>query len=222
MNTANNGQSAPYVIMRFPVMGEQLTADHGYALFGAVSRHINNFHEENGFGLELISGVSWQPGIIVLPKKGATLSMRLPADACAQVLPLAGKRLDINGYSIKLGIPNIKMLEPSPQLYARMVLIRGAKEAQSLLSIAERQLREMGIRARLEIPRDEQNRFRRRILEVCGRKLVGFSLVAHQLSDEDSIKLQAHGLGGKRHMGCGIFNPIVNGLTDKKEAYEQS
>jgi CRISPR-associated endonuclease/helicase Cas3 len=35
--------------------------------------------------------------------------------------------------------------------------------------------------------------------------VVGFSLIASDLSDEDSIKLQQFGLGGKHRMGCGIF-----------------
>jgi CRISPR-associated protein Cas6 len=37
--------------------------------------------------------------------------------------------------------------------------------------------------------------------------VVGFGVEVTGLSDEDSIKLQICGLGGKRKMGCGIFVP---------------
>ena len=43
---------------------------------------------------------------------------------------------------------------------------------------------------------------------TLARQLVGFSLAAHGLSDDDSLKLQSTGIGGRRSMGCGIFNPI--------------
>ncbi|MFM8300877.1 MAG: type I-MYXAN CRISPR-associated protein Cas6/Cmx6 [Microcystis aeruginosa] len=38
--------------------------------------------------------------------------------------------------------------------------------------------------------------------------MVGFALAIFDLSEEDSIKLQIHGLGGKRRMGCGVFVPL--------------
>jgi CRISPR-associated endonuclease/helicase Cas3 len=37
---------------------------------------------------------------------------------------------------------------------------------------------------------------------------VGFGLKVRDLCDDDSIKLQERGLGGKRRMGCGIFVPF--------------
>jgi CRISPR-associated protein Cas6 len=72
----------------------------------------------------------------------------------------------------------------------------------------------MEITAKLDFPPEDRSRFRR-ILTVKDKKIVGFSLVAHGLSDEDSIKLQSHGIGGRRSMGCGIFNPILS--KEKKD-----
>jgi CRISPR-associated protein Cas6 len=73
----------------------------------------------------------------------------------------------------------------------------------------------MEITAKLELPPEDRSRFRR-ILTVKDKKIVGFSLLAHGLSDEDSIKLQAHGIGGRRAMGCGIFNPILKNIDSNK------
>ncbi|MBK6797764.1 MAG: hypothetical protein IPG76_13560 [Acidobacteria bacterium] len=38
--------------------------------------------------------------------------------------------------------------------------------------------------------------------------MVGFALAIHDISDEGSILLQEHGIGGRRRIGCGIFFPI--------------
>jgi CRISPR-associated protein Cas6 len=45
----------------------------------------------------------------------------------------------------------------------------------------------------------------RKVIKIKTYSVVGFSLVVTDLSDEDSLKLQIFGLGGKHHMGCGIF-----------------
>ncbi len=88
-------------------------------------------------------------------------------------------------------------------------------EVPEFLAAANRQLNEMEITAKLELPPEDRSRFRR-ILTVKDKKIVGFSLIAHGLSDEDSIKLQSHGIGGRRGMGCGIFNPIIISPKEQK------
>jgi len=94
-------------------------------------------------------------------------------------------------------------------LYARIVTIKPFTEPEPFLEAARRQLMTLGIDATLELPRDGRTRYRR-IICIHGKKVVGFSLVVHGLSDQDSITLQSLGLGGRRTMGCGLFNPIAN------------
>ncbi len=200
-----------YVSVHFPVKGRQLPADHGYALYSAITRHLPDMHGAHWLALELISGVPWREGIIVLPTRGAALYLRVPADRYADVLPLAGKRLEIDGYPLHLGIPSARPLTPASSLYARVVTIKKFTDAEPFLDAARRQFAALGIAATLELPHDEQGRPRRRILRIKDKTIVGFSLVAHEISDEDSIKLQTLGLGGRRAMGCGIFNPIARG-----------
>jgi CRISPR-associated protein Cas6 len=48
---------------------------------------------------------------------------------------------------------------------------------------------------------------RRRVINIAGKKVVGFALDVSELSPESSLKLQEQGLGGRRHMGCGLFLP---------------
>lgn len=194
--------------VQFPVQGQKLPADHGYLLYAAISQIKPELHKTEWLGIELISGVPFDKGVIALPTRGANFRLRIPADKFGEVLSLAGKRLELDGYPIRLGIPTAQPLMPSPTLYSRIVTFRNSLEISKFLEEAKRQLQEeLQIKANLEMPKEGQSRTRR-IITIKDKKIVGFSLIAHGLSDEDSLKLQTFGLGGRRSMGCGIFNPI--------------
>jgi CRISPR-associated protein Cas6 len=192
-----NADTVPYVTVHFPLQGRQLPADHGYALYSAITRQLPELHSASWLSIELISGVPWRVGII-------------PADRYGHVLPLAGRRLDLSGHVIRLGIPSARPLLPAPSLYARAVTIKKFTDPEPFLDAARRQLDALSVNATLELPLDEQGRFRRRILKIHDKTIVGFSLAVHGLSDDDSLLLQSVGIGGRRTMGCGLFNPILN------------
>ena len=204
MNIENNQLMISIV---FPVRGEKLPADHGYPLYSAISQIKPELHEKSWFGIELISGIPFDKGIIALPTRGAELRLRIPADKFGEVIPLSGKQLDIDGYKIRLGIPTARPLLPASSLYSRIVTFRNSLEVPKFLETANRDLLEKEIKAELEVPKEIYSRHRR-IITIKGKKIVGFSLIVHGLNDEDSLKLQSEGLGGRRSMGCGIFNPI--------------
>ena len=196
-----------FINVRFPVLGKNLPVNHGYLLYSAISHSHKNLHKTDWLGVEMISGVPFDNGVIALPKRGARLNLRIPADKFGEVIPLAGKTLQLDGHKIRLGIPTAQPLVASPQLYSRIVAIRGFMEVPEFLEAAKRQLKELNITANLELPAEQMSRHRR-IITIKDKKIVGFSLIAKNLNDEDSIKLQAYGIGGRRTMGCGIFNPI--------------
>ena len=212
-----NANTSPYVTVHFPVQGRQLPADHGYALYSAITRQLPSLHGMPWLGIELISGVLWREGIIVLPVRGATLRLRLPANYYGHIIPLAGRRLDISGHTIRLGIPIARPLLPSASLYARIVTIKKFTDAESFLDAARRQIDVLGLAANLELPTDEQGRPRRRIVTIQGKHVVGFSLAAHNLNDDDSLHLQSVGIGGRRAIGCGHFNPIARQRLAEEE-----
>jgi CRISPR-associated protein Cas6 len=206
----------PFLAVSFPVQGRQLPADHGYLLYSAITKHVPSLHNTAWLGIELISGLPWGQGVISLPARSANLRLRLPVDKLGQVLRLAGARLEIDGYPIRLGLPVARTLVPASSLYARIVTIKKFTEPEPFLDAAHRQLTQLGVTAALEFPRDGLTRSRR-IITIHGHKVVGFSLAVHGLSDEDSIKLQSVGLGGRRAMGCGMFNPIVKAIWSQEE-----
>lgn len=199
--------TGPTIRVTFPVQGERLPADHGYLLYSAISQTRPELHEKDWLGIELISGIPFDRGTIALPTRGGTLALRIPADKFGEVIPLAGKSLDIDGHRIRLGIPVARPLHPASSLYSRIVTFRNSMEIPKFLETAERELAERSIQAALELPKEGRSRTRR-IVTIKGKKIVGFSLIAHDLTDHDSLTLQSLGLGGRRAMGCGIFNPI--------------
>ena len=173
----------------------------------------------------MISGFPSGRGLISLSERDANLRLRIPADHYREVLVLAGKRLDIGGHQIRLGLPTARPLGPAPSLYARVVTIKKFTEAELFMDAVKRKLDSFGVNGRVELPLDEQGRYRRRIVTIHGKSVVGFSVAVHDLSDEDSLLLQSgavmhrenghiewRSIFSRRAMGCGNFNPIVRNI----------
>ena len=213
-----------FVSVSFPLDGKQLPADHGYLVYAAISRALPHLHGKDWLAIELINALPAGRGLVALPERDATLRLRVPADHYRDALPLSGKRLDIGHCPIRLGLPSVRTLEPAQSLYARVVTIKNFTEAEAFLDAVKRKLDQFSIKGRVELPRDEQGRYRRRIVTIHGKSVVGFSIAVHELSEEDSLVLQAgmvevisrennsiqwQSLFGRRAMGCGIFNPIA-------------
>ena len=158
-----------------------------------------------------------------MPKE-AHLQLRLPPERLPSVLPLAGKRIVINDggkdFPIRLGIPEVYALKPAEVLHSRCVVIKVTEATknkippnrETFLASAQSQLQQRGITGEFWIDerRNEQGRdYARRVIHMKDEIIVGYAVRVSGLSDEDSLKLQERGLGGKRRMGCGIFVPVA-------------
>jgi CRISPR-associated protein Cas6 len=62
------------------------------------------------------------------------------------------------------------------------------------------QMNSLGVQGKLSIGK-------RRTFQIHGKQVVGFSLLVSELTAEESIAIQEQGLGGRRKMGCGFFEP---------------
>lgn len=189
-----------YVDLHFPFMGSTLPSDQGYALFSAISRIIPEAHTADWLAVETIPGMARGDGLTQIDRE-AKLRIRLPQDRVPLMLKLAGKKLELKGHALRLGAPQIFLLQPALALYARIVTIKGYTEPEPFLDAVCRKLDQLGVKGEPVIGP-------RRVLKVGNHTIVGFALVIHELSDDGSLLLQEVGLGGRRHMGCGIFNPV--------------
>ena len=191
-----------FVDLAFRLRGSELPVDHGYVLFAAISRHLAALHEAAGWGVHPVRGTPLGNGTLAL-SDFSRLVMRLPTGAIALAIPLAGKRLDIGGRTCQVGVPEIRPLRPAAHLFSRFVTIKGFADAPDEFAEAcRRQLEVLNVR-------DSQLRAqKRRVMDVKGYTVVGYSVRLSGLSEADSVLVQERGLGGKRKMGAGVFVPI--------------
>lgn len=198
--------NTPYVELSFGVIGQALPADHGYGLYSAIAHICPAVHDQEGISILTISGEPDRKGKIAL-SKSSQLRIRLPyePDKLAHILPLAGKTLTIGNHSIQLNIPQIFPLRPYDKLRARIVTIKKFQEPEPFLEAVNRQMDALRIQGNAFVPQDETGQPLRKAIKIKSYSVVGFSVIITDLNDEDSLKLQAYGIGGKRRMGCGVF-----------------
>jgi CRISPR-associated endonuclease/helicase Cas3 len=197
----------------FPVKGTTLYADHNYRLLASLSEKIPELHDFQGLAINTVSGIPDNNGKIALTSS-SRLCLRLPVEAISLVYPLVGQTLNISGCSIKLGNPEIQTLQPFESLKARLVTIKGYIEPETFLKAAYRQLQALEIQSNIGIPANNKGEPKRLTLKINKPNrdytIIGFSLVVSDLNEDDSIKLQIQGLGGKRRLGCGVFYPNLS------------
>jgi CRISPR-associated protein Cas6 len=178
----------PMIDLSFPVLGTSLPTDHGYELYAALSRVLPALHDgELPSRIAPVRGTYGGDGLLQLDRRYSRLRIRLALEAIPQVLPLAGKALEVGGHRVRLGVPQLSALVPAPALAARLVTIRvahveRAPEPTEFLDAARRRLDAMGIGGEAGIPMVEIGPHagtpRRRILRIRQRKVVGFALRA--------------------------------------------
>jgi CRISPR-associated protein Cas6 len=203
---ADEQMAVPYVELSFGVIGKTLPADHGYGLYSAIAHVCPGIHEQEGISILTISGEPDHKGKIHL-SQSSCLKIRLPYEPSklALVLPLAGQTLTIGNHPIQLTIPQIYPLRPVDKLRSRIVTIKKFQEPESFKEAAQRQLDALGVRGDLILPLNKAGEPSRKAIKIKTYSVVGFSLIVTDLNEEDSVKLQQYGLGGKHRMGCGIF-----------------
>lgn len=204
------------VDLAFPLRGTAIPADHSYPLFSALSHLIPWIHSDENLGIHAINGRIEAPRRLVLTER-STLRLRLAADRIPDCIRLTGQQLEIDGDSITLGFPSLAPLVPAVSGFSRLVTIRGFTEPEQFLDAVRRQLIGLGVEGTpslvprpATLPRENSSSggsgpWVRRTLRVRDKDIVGFALRVDHLTAEESLRLQEHGLGGRRHFGCGLF-----------------
>jgi CRISPR-associated protein Cas6 len=217
--------TVPYVELSFGVVGETLPADHGYGLYSAISKQCSDLHNLPGLAINTISGKPNNEKQIELTET-SRLRLRCPSSAIMHVLSLSGKSLGLGSHHVRLGDPKIFQVRAYSELKARLVAIKHPSgrfddiTPEWFLDACDRQLKALGIEAAVGIPLDDSDEPAKKAMRIKrkdegkqkGKKretdsVVGYSVIVANLLPEDSILLQARGIGGKRKMGCGYFVP---------------
>ncbi|MDB5307802.1 MAG: cas6 [Gemmataceae bacterium] len=195
----------------FPVFGGAIPTDHAYPLYAALARLVPAFHDPaTGLRFTPIGGVPDTPGQLRLADH-SRLRVRLPEERIRVALPLAGKKLEVAGHAVRVGVPSVTTLTPAPMLAARVVTFKHADDPARFLATARLKLAELGVEGEPAVPLittgPRAGEPRRRVVRVKGKAIVGYTLLVSGLTAEHSIRLQEQGLGGRTRMGCGFFLP---------------
>ena len=192
-------ENDPKVDLCFNIRGKTVPVDHGFDLFSGINRLLPLFHEAQDVGLKLIRGRYVGEGLLSL-QPNSWLVFRLRSSGLSPYINLAGNSLDLRGHLIQIGVPKTRALNPSPAIYSHLVTTRNGQDQERFLTEINRQFSVMSVKAEVHLGD-------RKTFTVHDKKVVGYSLQILGLSDEDSIKVQEQGLGGRRKMGCGFFEP---------------
>jgi CRISPR-associated protein Cas6 len=187
----------PKVDLSYPVLGKLLSVDHGYALYGAISGVLPVIHEDQEIGLKLVRGRYIGNGLLDI-SPASELVLRLPVNKVGQYLGLAGKKLEVLGQSLRVGVPHTKALIPEAALSSPLVTTRNGQDQERFVAEVKSQMARLDLQGRLSIGK-------RRTFQVHGKQVVGYEVLVSELTAPESIRLQEQGLGGRRKMGCGFF-----------------
>ena len=184
----------------FHIRGRFLDVDHGFALYGAISRILPIIHEDEEIGVKLISGNYIGNGRLDIAPY-SKLVIRLPASKIRKYINLAGRTLTLGSDKVFVGTPNTRMLQSTSELYAHLVTTRNGQEQERFEREIQNQMGKFEIHSGLKVGK-------RRTFQVHGKQVVGFSVFLSELTEHESIMMQERGLGGRRKMGCGFFEAL--------------
>lgn len=188
-----------FVEMRFQVQGDRLPVDHGYALYGAISRILPWVHESDAVAIAPIRGRFVGGGeLLLVPSSRVTI--RTPVELLPKLLTLAGKSIEVDGARLRVGVPTTHALVAAPVLYAHFVTTKNGSDESRFDAEIRRQLDALEIGGKVE-------RGPRKTIGIHGKQVVGYTVLLSELTAEESIRVQEVGLGGRRKMGCGVFVP---------------
>ena len=182
----------------FPLEGKALPRDHAQALRNALAEQLPWLHEDVGTGihpLKLVSG----PESVALLSQRTRLILRVDANRLNELKALCGVELDVSGHALRLGAVHLRALQPLATLYAYRVAANSADES-AFMQAMEAELAALAITG-------ERVCGKRQSLPVDGLEMTTFSMMLHALVPEQSLRLQQHGLGPHRLLGCGLFVP---------------
>lgn len=209
-----------FLEIQFELRGKTLPADHGYALYSAVKKLLQETEDESlpkdlpsEVRLCSVPGLPDRAGMIYL-NRGSRFRVRCPSEQMQLWYRfLQNQVFDIRGHLIRLVQPRITLPEASDRLASRLVTFKldaidHADVPRYFLGSCQKGLERLEIKGQVFIPSDATGDLARRTIQVKDKKILGYGVVVEGLSQEDSLKLQWHGLGGRQHFGCGWFYPV--------------
>lgn len=182
----------------FPLEGLTLPREHAQGLLDALTLQMPWLHDDGQAGvhpLKLVSGSGSQ----ALLSRRTRLILRVYACRLDELKACEGTYLDVAGHTLRLGAVHLRALQPLATLYSYRVAAATGDES-AFMQAMEAELCALGVTG-------ERVCGKRQVLMVNQQEMVTFSMMLHGLVPEQSLRIQQHGLGPHRLLGCGLFVP---------------
>jgi len=189
------------------IRGKTLPINYAHTLAEALT-HLIIWSSDSRLGMQITpsieEGNGWHQGTatddsIYLPRR-ARLVLRLPKDKVDAAQTLSGTSLNLESHQLSFLNNEVKPLTAWTHLYARHIVSDNMSEAQCIESIRQ----ELDA---LNVTCDELLCGKGRSISTPNGTILTRSLLLIDLKLDDSIKIQAHGIGPHRQLGCGFFVP---------------
>jgi CRISPR-associated protein Cas6 len=196
------------VDVAFSIRARTLPVDHAWALAQALLAALPWLAGEALAGVHSIhvaeSGNGWmRPDAatdVLYPSRRTKLVLRVPGARVEEVQHLSGQTLDVAGHGVAVEQGAVRPLSDLTTLFARYVAAGQADENAFLQAMAA-QLQALDIRPKKMLCGIEH------ALATPDGPVRTRSLMIAELAPAESVRLQQHGLGPRRLLGCGLFLP---------------
>lgn len=193
----------------FSISCRSLPVDHAFALSQAIQAALPWFADEPHAGLHTVhgaaSGSGWMrpegaDAMLQLSHR-ARLALRLPRRRLDDAGALVGRTLQVAGWPLRVDRIALRPLSRITTVFSRCVVLAAAGDEAAFLAAAAGELGALGVSTGRMVCG--------RVTPVAtpGRTYQTRSLMLAGLTPEQSLALQAQGLGAERKLGCGLFIP---------------
>jgi CRISPR-associated protein Cas6 len=191
-------QAGEMIDIVYDVAGSSVPEDHALPLLEAIVAVLPWFATTEAVGVHPLHGSATTYGELLLARR-AKLILRVPVSRQDDCAALEGAELALGAQFLAVGKCARRALRPSATLHAQRVA-SAAPDARSFQDAVAAALGALGVASPFISGRARAGR-------AGERGIAGFALSVHELNAEDSLRLQAQGLGGDRRLGWGIFVP---------------
>jgi len=187
-----------------------LPLEHMQELYGSLSNVLPQLKDDKFAGIHPINGAEsgngWErscdPNELIYLSRRQKLSIRISKDYLQEAENLAGQTINVAGYDVELGKTSVKKLSDLPTTFCRSIMVDNRMVEDDFLQWAFNELKT------LDITVNKMMAGKERIVQLPkGGERITRSLMVAELKQAESVRLQQHGLGDGRKLGCGIFLP---------------
>lgn len=152
------------------------------------------------------SGNGWErsddPNELIYLSRRQKMMLRLPKERLTEAENLVGETITVAGYDLEIGKCTIKKLSDLPTAFCRSIMLNDKMDENDFLQWAFNELK------LLDIAVNKMMAGKQRVVQLPnGGERITRSLMVAELKQAESVRLQQHGMGDGRKLGCGLFMP---------------